>query len=92
MASNFKILAHINDKNLHIKLIGDFDGSSACELLDCIGKHHSKFSNIFIHTNCLKRLYPFGLDVFRGNIHELSKKNPKVRIIFTGENANRFSL
>ena len=29
MALNFKIYCHQNNDNLHLKLMGDFDGSSA---------------------------------------------------------------
>ena len=29
MAVNFRIVIHRNDENLHLQMIGDFDGSSA---------------------------------------------------------------
>ena len=34
MASNFKISVHRNSDSLDLKLMGDFDGTSACELLN----------------------------------------------------------
>jgi hypothetical protein len=34
MASNFRIFAHRNSDSLHLKPAGDFDGTSAFELLD----------------------------------------------------------
>jgi len=44
MATNVKITAHRNDENLHLKLKGDFDGTSAYELLNIVRKraaiHH----------------------------------------------------
>ena len=36
MASSFRIVMHENSENLHLRLIGDFDGSSAFELLDIL--------------------------------------------------------
>jgi len=38
MATNFKISAHRNDEVLHLTLKGDFDGTSAHELLDVVRK------------------------------------------------------
>jgi hypothetical protein len=89
MACNFKVLTHRNDDQLHLKLLGDFDGSSAHELLNQLKKSCPKFTTIFIHTDCLKRLIPFGLGIFRTNISELDKRD--TRIIFTGDNAPQFS-
>ncbi len=34
MAANFRIAIHRNDDNLHLQVIGDFDGSSAWELIN----------------------------------------------------------
>ena len=39
MASNFKIFIHRNDDNLHLRLMGDFDGSSAFELINALKAH-----------------------------------------------------
>ena len=39
MAANFRIRVHQNSDNLHLRLDGDFDGSSACELLDLLNKY-----------------------------------------------------
>jgi hypothetical protein len=89
VSSNFKILLHRNDDNLHMKLSGDFDGTSAYELLNHIGKSCLKFTTIFIHTDCLKKLIPFGLGVFKNNLSNVNAKD--THIIFTGENASRFS-
>jgi len=65
MASNFRIFLHRNSDNLHIKLRGDFDGSSAHELLNILKAHNGNIKNIFIHTCSLSSVHPFGLDVFQ---------------------------
>ena len=89
MANNFRILVHRNDDNLHMKLIGDFDGSSANELLNHIRKNCQKFSIIFIHTGCVEKLIPFGVGVFKSNLNDLKKRH--IHLVFTGENAAQFS-
>jgi hypothetical protein len=38
MAENFQILVRRNSENLHLKLMGDFDGISAYELIDTLKK------------------------------------------------------
>ncbi|MBW1741017.1 MAG: hypothetical protein JRJ42_07775 [Deltaproteobacteria bacterium] len=85
MASNFKILVQRHSDNLHLKLAGDFDGTSACELLNALKENCDDASKIFIHTSCLKDIYPFGLDTFHRMLYML--KNRPTHLIFTGEKA-----
>jgi len=67
MASNFRMFLHQNSDSLHVKLSGDFDGSSAHELIHTIKNHNGNPKNIYIHTSGLSCVYPFGLDVFKKN-------------------------
>lgn len=67
MASNFKILIHRNDDNLHFKLMGDFDGSSAFELINALKAHYGEAGNVVINTCGLSSIHPFGLVVFQKN-------------------------
>ena len=85
MASNFRISMHRSSDNLHLKLLGDFDGTSAWQLLNVLKKNINGVYRVIIHTNCLKNIYPFGQDIFRQNLPGL-KARP-VQILFTGENA-----
>jgi hypothetical protein len=89
MSSNFKILIHTNDDKLHMKLVGDFDGTSAHQLLNHIKKFHPKFRTIFVHTNCLKELIPFGVGVFKSHLGNLDRN--RKGLVFTGEYATQFS-
>ena len=89
MASNFRISMHRNSDNLHLKLIGDFDGTSACELLDVLKKNCNGVCRVIIHTSCLKNIYPFGREVLRRNLSEL--KGHRTRIMFTGESASHIA-
>ncbi len=87
MSSNFKISSHRDRDSLHLKLEGDFDGSSAHELLNALNNDNSNASNILIHTGGLKTIHPFGQDVFRNHFFILNKKN--ARYIVTGRNKEK---
>ena len=89
MASNFKILSHRNSDNLHLKLIGDFDGTSAHQLLNLLIKNSLAASKIFIHTDCVRSIVPFGRSVFRNNLNQL--KGKPARLVFTGERASELA-
>lgn len=89
MASNFKIVTHHNGSTLHIKLLGDFDGTSAFQLLDCLKKTPNTINRVIVHTNTLKTIHPFGRDVFRGRFCELNGRT--IGIFFTGEKANQIA-
>ena len=82
MAPNFKIFSHQNSDNLHLKLMGDFDGSSAYELIHTLEKYNDNTGRVFIHTCALSSVHPFGLNIFQknGSIKKLSQS-----LTFTGE-------
>ena len=65
MALNFRIYCHQTMDNLHIKLTGDFDGSSAYELINFLKKYGAFARRVFIHTSSLSSICSFGLDVFQ---------------------------
>ena len=89
MASNFKISTHRNSEDLHLCLIGDFDGNSAWEVFHLLKKNANGFHRIFIHTDFLNIIYPFGLGTFHQIIRGL-RKNP-LRLLYTGEKAGQIS-
>jgi len=84
MASNFKIFSFETNDSLHLKLDGDFDGNSAYELLNTLKKNGDGFYQIFIDTDSLKAIHPFGKEVLRKKIGAL--KNQFYDIIFVGRN------
>ena len=86
MAVNFRITVHQNSDNLHLRLDGDFDGSSAYLLLNTIEKRCRLASKAFIHTSGLRRIDPFGSSVFRNHLDEL-KPCKHMLLQFTGEHA-----
>lgn len=86
MASNFKISVHRNSDSLDLKLIGDFDGTSACELLNALKDSCHGVTRVFVNTSGLKDIYPFGQDTFQNSLYLL--KDRPIRLAFTGENAS----
>ncbi len=89
MARNFKIHTHRNGDNMHLDLMGDFDGSSAYELVELLKNRGHKNSRVYIHTNALKEIHPFGRNVFLSNFDSLSDNYGNV--LFTGEHAEELS-
>jgi hypothetical protein len=89
MAQNFKISIHRKIDNLYIRLMGDFDGSSAWELIKAIRENLNNFKFIQIDTSKLKKVYPFGREVFKYNL--LNLKDTRIRIQFSGPNALRIA-
>ena len=85
MAHNFKIFMHQTTDNLNINLLGDFDGSSAFELINLLKDNLNGAKRIFIDTNNLKKIYPFGREVFNRNFSKL--RDHRIRIQFVGSNA-----
>ena len=64
MAENFRIASQeLNNQCTALKLFGDFDGSSAWELINTLDQNTRETSTIAINTDGLRAIYPFGLDV-----------------------------
>ncbi len=90
MASNFHIFSYKTRDSLHLKLEGDFDGNSAYELLETLKKCGSSFYQVFIDTNDLKTIYPFGEEVFQKKLGIFNQKFNN--LIFIGENGHKITL
>lgn len=83
MAGNFRIVVSRERDNLHLKLVGDFDGSSALELINALLENGGSDHCVFIHTNGLKEVHPFGKAVFQRHFPLAGRLNPS--IIFIGK-------
>ena len=84
MASNFKIYTFKTRNSLHMKLSGDFDGSSAYELINTLTKYNKGFYELFIDTNDLNSIHSFGITVFQKKLGAI--KNQFHGITFVGRN------
>jgi len=83
MASNFRIFAHRNSDSLHLELVGDFDGSSAFELLEKVKENGHGLRKVFIDTSGLETIYSFGAAVVEKNLSDL--RGSSFDLHFTGE-------
>lgn len=89
MGADFKILTHLNENCLHLKLVGRFDCVSAGQLVGLLRRYIQKVSTVIIHTNSLKRGVPFAQDEFRDDL--LFLREQPFQFIFTGEHASLFN-
>ncbi|MCU0596230.1 MAG: hypothetical protein MUC98_12335 [Desulfobacterota bacterium] len=89
MASNFRVVVWREGESVHLKLVGDFDGSSACELLETVKDHSVGGHRVLICTNSLKKVHPFGVHVFEKKLGEM--KHSPFRIFFTGAHAKKIA-
>lgn len=90
MASNFEITISEKSDGFNLKLDGDFDVTSAYELIYAIKKFPEDTGKIIVNTNGLKKIHPSGLDVLSGYINSFDGLS--ARINFTGHNAGQLSL
>ena len=91
MADNFNISVTRSGDYVRLKLNGDFDGSSACELMNLLSSSNlPSASKILVDTDSLNHIHPFGVDVLQ---HLLSAATVRdFPLIFTGKMATRFAL
>jgi anti-anti-sigma regulatory factor len=89
MALNFKIALRKRNDAVFVKLKGDFDGSSALELLNVLERNCRGISCAFIDTSGLERIHPFGQGVFRNNLNPTNWKS--VELQFVGESAEQLA-
>ena len=90
MALNFGITISKGRSNFQLKLEGDFDATSAYELIYAIKKLPEDTVMIYVNTNCLKEIHPSGLDVFNGFMNSFNGQSD--RIVFTGHNSTQLYL
>ena len=89
MASNFKIYIQRTNDQLQLNLTGDFDGTSAFELLDVLAENLENLNRIYINTDNLRNVNPFGREVFQNNLYQL-KTNPFC-LKFVGKHARHIA-
>lgn len=77
MAKNFHVNKYRKNNGFHLKLKGDFDGTSAYDLIHILTNKKICNSKIFIHLETLKSVEPFGLDVLQKNLPSYCRKNLK---------------
>jgi len=89
MAANFVICVDRDEHTLNLKLTGDFDRTSANELIEVLKGNREGVTMAMIETSGLENLDPKGQNMFQREIHTL--KDFCYRIVFTGRNASQLA-
>lgn len=82
MSVNFEIAYRKTNGNLHVSPMGDFDGSSAWELINLLHEQYDGKGRVVIDTNKLRKIFPFGCSTFRCRLNK--SKLPANRLYFKG--------
>jgi hypothetical protein len=85
MAINFRTIVSREHDTLHLRLEGDFDGSSALELVNALLENGGSVSRVMIHTDGLGEVHPFGKAVFHRHLPVAGRL--KSSVSFVGKNA-----
>jgi hypothetical protein len=88
MASNFKLFSHRNRDSIHLQMYGDFDANSAHEVINSLKNYGTTCVQIFIDTNYLSKIHPFGLKVFQNHFYTCNQKYNG--LIFLGKHKHSF--
>jgi hypothetical protein len=89
MAANFRITIHPNGNTIQLKLKGYFDGISAHELINILNQCCRHTSKIYIQTNALREINPFGLPVFQDSLKGFSGRS--LELVLSGQGASQFA-
>jgi hypothetical protein len=89
MAMNFKIFQLKSKNSVHLTLDGDFDGTSAHELINMLKSYGPDIDQVFINTNGIKTVHPFGQVVLYRNLPALSSHRRS--LVFIGNHRRRLS-
>ena len=89
MAMNFKIFQLKSKNSVHLSLNGDFDGTSAYELIEALRSFGPDVDQVFINTNGLKSVHPFGQVVLHRNLSGLCGHCGN--LVFIGHHGRRLS-
>jgi len=83
MAKNFRVRTKASSNQfLAFYLFGDFDGSSACELINVLDESAKESFKVAINTDGLTTINAFGLNVFLSRMSMLN--NTRTDIEMTG--------
>ncbi len=82
MSKNFQVEFEKNNGDLHVRPSGDFDGSSAWELVNLLHEQYDGHGQVYIDTDNLTVLCPFGCSTFHCRLNR--RLLPAERIFFKG--------
>lgn len=81
MAKNFRVCTkESGNQSLALQLFGDFDASSACELINVLEESVKRSSKVAIDTDGLRTINAFGLNVFLPRMSWLNKTRADIEV------------
>lgn len=81
MAKNFRIRSKgKSHRKLDLALFGDFDASSACELIQVLDKSANQATKVAIDTDGLRTINTFGLAVLLPHLSGLANSRSGIEI------------
>jgi stage II sporulation protein AA (anti-sigma F factor antagonist) len=81
MAKNFRVCTkETGTQSLALQLFGDFDATSACELIHLLTEKSKTNAKVAIDTDGLKTINAFGLDVFLPRMSRLTNKRMDIEV------------
>ena len=89
MASNFHFYFRRDKDSMWLKLAGDFDGTSAHEVINTIKKYRPKTGRFLIDTDDLKTVHLFGVNVFQKKLSAFGKRSKD--LVFIGKHKDRLA-
>lgn len=84
MGIDFNVEYRVSNGNLHVTPRGALDGSSAWELINLLHEKYSGQGRVFIETEHLREICPFGSSAFQRGLNP--GRLPPDRMVFKGEN------
>jgi anti-anti-sigma regulatory factor len=89
MSTNFNIFQLKHRHSVHLTLDGEFDGTSAYELINTLKTYDDNVEQVFINTNGLTSIHPFGQVVLYRNLS--SVRGRCKNLVFIGDHGRRLS-
>lgn len=83
MSTNFQVAFKKSNGNLHVHPTGNFDGSSAWELINLLHEQYTGKGQVFVDTHGLREICPFGCSTFQCRLNQ--SRLPADRLFFKGE-------
>ena len=81
MAKNFRVCAkESSNQSLALQLFGDFDASSACELINLLDESVKISKKVAIDTDGLRTINAFGLAVFLPRMSWLNNTRADIEV------------
>ncbi|MFP4573405.1 MAG: hypothetical protein ACLFNW_10580 [Desulfobacterales bacterium] len=85
MSPNFIMDSRKNHQGLHVEVRGDFDGNSACELVNLLHEKYDGSGDVVIDCRRLGKICQFGCGTFMCRLNFM--KIPAKRLVFHGQKA-----